>query len=91
MGWGSFFKKFGKGAAEVGIRVGIPALETFMPASRPVVGIILDATEHHGEKFNAELFLASALPAVQKQAQFTDLQMVYVAALVQAAVAAASK
>jgi hypothetical protein len=69
----------------VGTQVGIPALETFVPLSRPIVGQIKKAVDHHGQPFSVEELIAATLPEVQPYARFTPEQLPYVAALIQVA------
>jgi hypothetical protein len=89
MGFFNFLKGFGKGAARVGVVVGIPALETFLPQSKPIVELIKQAVSHHNEDFSVESFLKTALPVVQEEAKFSDAQMPFIAGLITAAVESA--
>jgi len=79
--WG----KFGRILLKVGTQVGIPALETFVPLSKPIVAQIKKATDKHGSQFSIEELIAITLPEVQPYARFTPEQLPYVAALIQVA------
>lgn len=86
-----FWSKFGKVMLNVGTKVGIPALETFVPAATPIVEQIKKATDHHGQAFSVNELIAAALPEVQPYAKFTAEQLPYVAALIQIALETAKK
>ena len=86
-----FWSKFGKILLNVGTQVGIPALETFIPASRPIVEQIKKATDKHGKTFTIEELVSVILPEVQPYAKFTPEQLPYIAAIIQIALEATKK
>jgi hypothetical protein len=89
MGFWDVFKKVGVTAGKIGLQVGVPALETFVPLSKPVIARIQEAISHSGEAFDAETFLKTALPIalaeVKNVPQFSPDQIAIIHALVEAA------
>jgi hypothetical protein len=89
MGFWNVFKKVGVTAGKIGLQVGIPALETFVPLSKPVIDKIQEAISHSGEAFDAKTFLKSALPIamaeVRNTPQFSTEQITVIHAIIEAA------
>jgi hypothetical protein len=86
-----FWSKFGRAALNIGTQVGIPALETFVPASAPIVYRIKAAIDHHGQPFALEELIAGILREVQPLANFSPEQLPYVAAAVRVALESQQK
>jgi hypothetical protein len=85
----SWWKRVLITAGKIGLQVGLPALETFVPASRPIVERVIEATKHHDEKFDARSFIKAALPIVAEEVKdvppFSPEQLTIISALIQAA------
>lgn len=85
--WGKFFRSAGKVAA----KVGLPALETFVPASRPIVEQVKRVVDTHGKQFSPEEFLRAVLPELQPLARFAPEQIPFVLAIVEMALESEKK
>jgi hypothetical protein len=92
MGFWQVLKRIGTTAGKVGLEVGIPALETYVPLSKPILDRLKQALQHSGEHFDAQSFIKAALPIAMSEVQavpnFTPAQITVIHAIVDAAFAA---
>lgn len=52
--------------------VGVPILETVVPASQPVVGMLQGAFDQHGKALDAKLVLEAFLPLLEDSINLAD-------------------